>query len=65
MGVNWKNPLLHITAVIKLITAFGLTVTRTVKVLPVQAPKVAVGVTVYTAVLVVFVLLVNVPNTLA
>jgi hypothetical protein len=45
-----------------LITAVGFTVTRTVKVAPTQDPKVAVGVTVYTAVLAVFVLFVRVPK---
>jgi hypothetical protein len=45
-----------------LITAVGFTVTSTVNVAPTQEPRVAVGVTVYTAVLAVFVLFVRVPK---
>ena len=63
VGVTWNEAPLQITWVIWLITAFGFTVTNTVKVAPTQVPKVAVGVTMYTAVLVILVLLVRVPLT--
>ena len=62
VGVTVNELPLQITAVMVLITAFGLTVTNTVKDAPTQSPNVAVGVTVYTAVLAKLVLLVNVPK---
>jgi hypothetical protein len=53
---------LHTVVLMALITAVGFTVTSTVNVAPTQEPRVAVGVTVYTAVLAVFVLFVRVPK---
>ena len=46
VGVTINELPLHITAVMVLITAFGLTVTKTVNDAPTQSPSVAVGVTV-------------------
>jgi hypothetical protein len=60
VGVALKPTPLHVTAVIALIVAFGFTVTVTVNVAP--APQLTVdGVTVYVAVCVMLVGLLNVP----
>jgi hypothetical protein len=63
VGLTANDAPLHIVVLISVITAFGATYTNTVNVAPSHDPNVAVGVTVYTAVRVVFVLLVKVPYT--
>jgi hypothetical protein len=63
VGVTLNVVPLQIVALMAVITAFGFTVTNTVNVAPTQSPKVVVGVTMYTAVLVTLELLVRVPLT--
>jgi hypothetical protein len=64
VGLTSNDAPLHIVVLISVITAFGFTNTTTVNVAPTQLPGAgAVGVTVYTAVRVVFVLLVKLPVT--
>ena len=64
VGLTSNDAPLHIVVLISVITAFGFTYTTTVNVAPTQLPGAgAVGVTVYTAVRVVFVLFVKVPYT--
>jgi hypothetical protein len=64
VGLTSNDAPLHIVVLISVITAFGFTYTTTVNVAPTQLPGAgAVGVTVYTAVRVVFVLLVKLPVT--
>jgi hypothetical protein len=64
VGLTANDAPLHIVVLISVITAFGFTYTTTVNVAPTQLPGAgAVGVTVYTAVRVVFVLFVKVPET--
>ena len=62
-GVTVNVPPLHTVAVMLLIAAFGLTVTVTVKLFPVQLPSAGgdVGITVYVAVCDILVVLVSVP----
>ncbi len=63
VGVTLNVVPLQIVALMAVITAFGFTVTSTVNVAPTQSPKVEVGVTIYTAVLVTLELLVRIPFT--
>jgi hypothetical protein len=63
VGVTLNVVPLQIVALMAVITAFGFTVTSTVNVAPTQFPKVDVGVTMYTAVLVTLELLVRIPFT--
>ena len=62
VGVTVKATPLHVTVVIALTSGVGFSVTITVNVAPTQAPD--VGVTRYVTVWVVFVRLLNVPNTI-
>ena len=62
VGVTVKATPLHVTVVIAATSGVGFSVTITVNVAPTQAPD--VGVTRYVTVWVVFVRLLNVPNTI-
>ena len=63
VGLTSNDAPLQIVVLNELITALGFTYTNTVNAAPSQLPGAgAVGITLYTAVLVVFVLFVNLPD---